>query len=86
MPFFNLDKNKKVSTITKISYKLWDITSNHLPYEKPKNTVGRPTTIAFRELVDVFYMFLGPIANRKYFQKNLVLVLLAIGDFNNELN
>ena len=40
-----------MSTITKISDELWNNISDLLPYEKPKNTVGRPT-IPFRKVLD----------------------------------
>ena len=51
MPFFNRPKNKNVSTITKISNELWDRISTLLPYQKPKNTVGRPN-VPFRKVMD----------------------------------
>ena len=51
MPSFNRHKNKKVSTITKISDELWDNISNLLPNEKPNDTVGRPI-IPFRKVLD----------------------------------
>jgi transposase len=38
-------------TITKISDELWDKISDLLPYEKPKDTVGRPI-IPFRKVMD----------------------------------
>ena len=50
-PSFNRHKNKKVSTITKISDELWDKIDNLLPYEKPNDTVGRPI-IPFRKVLD----------------------------------
>ena len=40
-----------MSTITKISDELWDNISDLLPNEKPKNTVGRPTS-PFRKILD----------------------------------
>ena len=40
-----------MSTITKISDKLWEKISVLIPCEKPKNTVGRPT-IPFRKVLD----------------------------------
>jgi transposase len=49
--FFKRHKNKKVSVITNISNELWDIISDLLPFEKPKNTVGRPA-IPFRKVLD----------------------------------
>jgi transposase len=49
--FFKRHKNKKVSVITNISDELWDIISDLLPFEKPKNTVGRPA-IPFRKVLD----------------------------------
>ena len=51
MSFFKRHKNKKVSVITNISDELWDIISDLLPFEKPKNTVGRPA-IPFRKVLD----------------------------------
>jgi transposase len=51
VPFFNRHKNKKVSTITKISDELWDVISAFLPYEKPRHKVGRPR-IPFRKVLD----------------------------------
>ena len=50
MPSFKRHKNKKVSTITKISDELWDIISL-LPTEKPNNTIGRPV-IPYRKVMD----------------------------------
>ena len=47
----NLHKSKNMSTITKISDELWGMIDDLLPYEKPKNTVGRPT-IPFRKVLD----------------------------------
>ena len=49
--FFNRQKSKNISTITKISDELWDKIYDLLPYEKPKNTVGRPV-IPFRKVLD----------------------------------
>jgi putative transposase len=40
-----------VSTVTKISDELWDKIEDLLPYEKPKNTIGRPI-ISFRKVLD----------------------------------
>ena len=51
MPSFNRHKNKKVSTITKISDGLWNNISNLLPNEKPNDTVGRPI-IPFRKVLE----------------------------------
>jgi len=51
VPFFNPHKNKKVSTITKISDEIWDNISNLLPDEKPNDTVGRPI-IPYRKVMD----------------------------------
>jgi transposase len=51
VPFFNRQKSKNVSTITKISDELWDNISDLLPYEKPRYTVGRPS-IPFRKVLD----------------------------------
>jgi transposase len=51
VPSLNPHKKKKVSTITKISDELWDNIADLLPYEKPKNTVGRPI-IPFRKTMD----------------------------------
>ena len=50
VPSFNRHKNKKVSTITKISDELWDNISNLLSNEKPNDTVGRPA-IPFRKVL-----------------------------------
>jgi transposase len=49
--FFNRQKSKNVSVITKISDELWDKIYDLLPDEKPRYTVGRPT-IPFRKVVD----------------------------------
>jgi transposase len=49
--FFNRQKIKNVSTITKISDELWDKIYDLLPDEKPKNTVGRPN-IPFRKVLN----------------------------------
>jgi transposase len=38
-------------TITKISDELWDKINGILPYEKPKDTMGRPI-ISFRKVLD----------------------------------
>jgi putative transposase len=51
VPFFNRQKNKNVSTITKISDELWDKISDLLPYGKPNDFVGRPI-IPFRQVLD----------------------------------
>ena len=51
MSFFNRQKSKNVYTIIKISDELWDKISDLLPYEKQKNTVGRPN-IPFRKVLD----------------------------------
>ena len=51
MPSFNLHESKNVSTIIKISDELWDNISDLLPYEKPKNTIGRPI-IPFKKVLD----------------------------------
>ena len=51
MPFFNRQKSKNISTITTISDELWDKIEDLLPYEKPKNTVGRPI-IPFRKVLN----------------------------------
>ncbi len=51
MPFFNRQKSKNISTITTISDELWDKIEDLLPYEKPKNTVGRPA-IPFRKVLN----------------------------------
>jgi transposase len=51
VPFFNRQKSKNVSTITKISDELSDNISNLLPDEKPRYTVGRPI-IPFRKVMD----------------------------------
>ena len=51
MPSFKRHKNKKVSTITKISDELWDNISSLLPNEKPNNTIGRPV-IPYRKVMD----------------------------------
>jgi transposase len=48
---FNRQKNKNISTITKISNEWWDNISDLFPKEKPKNTVGRPI-IPFRKVMD----------------------------------
>jgi len=40
-----------VSTLTKISDKLWDKITDILPYQKPKNTIGLPA-IPFRKVID----------------------------------
>jgi transposase len=48
---FNRQKSKNLSTITKISDELWEKICDILPYEKPKNTVGRPT-IPFRKVLN----------------------------------
>ena len=47
MPSFNRHKNKKVSTITKISDELWD----NIPNLLPNDTVGRPA-IPFRKVLN----------------------------------
>ena len=47
----NLHKIKNMSTITTISDELWDDIDDLLPYEKPKNTVGRPA-IPFRKVLN----------------------------------
>ena len=47
----NLHKSKKMSTIIKISDELWDKINDILPYEKPKNTIGRPI-IPYRKVLD----------------------------------
>jgi transposase len=47
----SVDRITKVSTITKISDELWDKIDDLLPYEKPKNTVGRPI-IPFKKVLD----------------------------------
>jgi putative transposase len=44
-------RSKNKSTITNISDELWSILSSILPYEKPKNIVGRPI-IPFRKVLD----------------------------------
>ena len=40
-----------MSTLTKISDKLWDKITDILPYQKPKNTIGLPA-IPFRKVID----------------------------------
>jgi hypothetical protein len=49
--FFNRQKSKNVSTITKIPDELWDKISDLLPDEKPNDTIGRPI-IPFRKVLD----------------------------------
>jgi putative transposase len=44
-------KSKNMSTITTISDELWDKIDDLLPYEKPKNIVGRPI-IPFRKVLN----------------------------------
>jgi transposase len=51
VPSFSRQNNKKTSTITKISDETWNIITDLLPDEKPKNTIGRPA-IPFRKVLD----------------------------------
>jgi len=49
--FSNPHNNENLSTITKVSDELWDKIKTELPYEKPKNTIGRPIT-PFRKVLN----------------------------------
>jgi transposase len=51
VPFFNRQKCKNVSTITKISDQLCNRICNLLPDEKPDNTIGRPA-VPFRKVMN----------------------------------
>jgi len=52
VPCCNYHDNKnKLTTITKISDKLWDKIRTILPDEKPHNTIGRPI-ISFRRVLN----------------------------------
>jgi transposase len=48
---YSSHRSKNTPAITNISDNLWNIISSILPYEKPKNTVGRPT-IPFRKVLN----------------------------------
>ena len=68
MPFFNRQKSKNKSTITKISDELWDKIDDLLPYEKPKNIVGRPI-IPFRKVLNGILYVLRTGCQWKMFPK-----------------
>ena len=51
MPFFRRQQSKNVPTITKVSDELWDKIKTELPYEKPKDTIGRPI-IPYRKVLN----------------------------------
>ena len=53
------------------------------PKEKQNNTIGRPTIVHYRKVMDgILYMFLGHgVSGGKCCLKNMVLVLHVISDF-----
>ena len=70
---------KHLPSIRKILDELWDEIKIILPPEKANNTTGRPV-ISFRKVLDGILYILGTGCQWKCFQKNLVLVQLAIDD------